>query len=133
MDLASSDIDSTSVVSNSSMAPPQDSKNDESIESNDGTSESQAPPPKYEIKQSIWAKDTSTPLLYEAYVRKKIYAPKSKQVDICSVNIANESSSKSGYDDLKSALDSMVQDSEMVETWHYFVHYKGWKNNWDRW
>ena len=132
MDIHSSNIDPASVESNSSMEP-KDPGSNENIESNDGTSESQVPPPKYEIRQSIWAKDTSTPLLYEAFVRKRIYAPKSRQVDICSVNVSNESSSKRRFEDLKSALNSMVQDYEIVETWHYFVHYKGWKNNWDRW
>ena len=130
MEPSASDIESTSGVDS---ARPVEEAEKHIIESNDGSNET-PPPPKYKIKDAIWAKDTTTPLLYEAYVRKMIYAPKSRQVNICSMNAPNDSSSpKSNFSDLKAALDVMVQGNEVVETWHYFVNYKGWKNNWDRW
>ena len=45
------------------------------------------PEPLFRVKQRVLARDTDTPLLYDATVRKIMYAPRSKKVHICRVSI----------------------------------------------
>ena len=83
--------------------------------------------PCFKIHQKVLAKDTSTPLLYPATIRKIIYAPKSLKVNIYLL----ESS------DVDLDVDQVPTDehghSQSVYCWHYFVHYLGWNVKWDRW
>ena len=83
--------------------------------------------PCFNIHQKVLAKDTSTPLLYPATIRKIIYAPKSLKVNIYLL----ESS------DVDLDVDQVPTDehghSQSVYCWHYFVHYLGWNVKWDRW
>eukprot|EP00550_Attheya_septentrionalis_P008606 CAMPEP_0198295894 /NCGR_PEP_ID=MMETSP1449-20131203/30181_1 /TAXON_ID=420275 /ORGANISM="Attheya septentrionalis, Strain CCMP2084" /LENGTH=465 /DNA_ID=CAMNT_0043996329 /DNA_START=143 /DNA_END=1536 /DNA_ORIENTATION=+ len=81
--------------------------------------------PQYAVLQKVLAKDTTTPLLYEAVVRKLVYAPISRCINVCLLESAEE-----GIDD--NELDA-VMGQEPVYSWHYFVHYQGWNVKWDRW
>ena len=69
------------------------------------------------------AKDNSTPLLYEAVVRKLVYAPKSQKINVCLLESADESI----------ISDDFFLNQEPIYQWHYFVHYQGWNVKWDRW
>ncbi len=106
--------------------------------SDDNNEHNAPPPPKFKIKQKVLARDTDTPLLYEAVIRKQIYAPKSKQVRICSLNLKFDSSSRSDdilNDDsaLNNELEKLLSSTVTPNIWHYFVHYQGWNVKWDRW
>jgi hypothetical protein len=83
------------------------------------------PAPKFAVFEKVYAKDNTTPLLYEAVVRKMVYAPLAKKMNVCLV------------DKLEEALDeealTTIIDEEPVYTWHYFVHYQGWAPKFDRW
>ncbi len=110
--------------------------------------ERQPPLPKFKIKQKVLARDTDTPLLYEAIVRKHIYAPKSKQVQICKVQM-NIGTPDQNDEFVQSLLDDELLDNLLSQgsssslsdeanhnnthSWHYFVHYQGWNVTWDRW
>jgi len=83
------------------------------------------PEPKFVVFQKVLAKDTTTPLLYEAVVRKFVFAPKSKKVNICLLESPEESLDEDGLD--------AIMGAEPVYSWHYFVHYQGWNVKWDRW
>ncbi len=87
------------------------------------SSSEQQPLPLFKIRQRVLARDTDTPLLYDAIVRKTIYAPKSKKVHICRVDLNNHDSETIDGDN----------DDSLEHAWHYFVHYQGWNVNWDRW
>jgi mortality factor 4-like protein 1 len=84
------------------------------------------PAPKFAIKQKLFARDTDTPLLYEAVVRKFIFAPKSKKVHIGRIKLNPDDT----FDNQQ--LDA-IYATEPAKTWHYFVHYQGWNVKWDRW
>ncbi len=82
--------------------------------------EDSAPPSyeaKYRIFQKVLAKDNDTPLLYQAVVRKIVWAPKSQKMNLSLIESSDD------------------EDTEELEsfTWHYFVHFVGWKVQWDRW
>lgn len=87
--------------------------------------DSSPPAPKFAVFEKVYAKDNTTPLLYEAVVRKMVYAPLSKQMNVCLV------------DKLEEALDddalAAIMGEEPVYSWHYFVHYQGWAPRFDRW
>ncbi len=75
---------------------------------------------KYRVFQKVLAKDNDTPLLYQAVVRKIVWAPKSQKV-----NLSLMESSDDEEEGITEELESF--------TWHYFVHFVGWKVQWDRW
>ena len=79
------------------------------------TTDSKPPDPKFAVMQKVLSKDLDTPLLYEAMVRKLVYAPKSKKLNICLLESPEESLL---HDELQS-----IMDQEQVYCWHYFVHY----------
>lgn len=86
--------------------------------------DSSPPAPKFAVFEKVYAKDNTTPLLYEAVVRKMVYAPLSKKMNVYLV------------DKLEEALDdalAAIMDEESVYSWHYFVHYQGWAPRFDRW
>jgi mortality factor 4-like protein 1 len=83
------------------------------------------PEQKFAVFQKVLAKDTTTPLLYEAVVRKIVFAPKSKKVIICLLESTEETIDDDNLD--------AIMDQEAVYSWHYFVHYLGWNVKWDRW
>ena len=83
------------------------------------------PVPKFAVYQKVLAKDTTTPLLYEAVVRKLVFAPISKKVNVCLLESPEEDLDE---DDLDA-----IMGAETVYSWHYFVHYQGWNVKWDRW
>ena len=82
------------------------------------------PEPQYAVFQKVLAKDNTTPLIYEAVVRKLVYAPNSRKVNIYLVDSPDEC--------LDATLDT-IYGQEPSYSWHYFVHYAGWKAKWDRW
>lgn len=83
------------------------------------------PDPKFAVFQKVLSKDSDTPLLYEAIVRKAVYAPKSKKLNICLMESSEEVL-------IHNDLDAIMAQDE-VFSWHYFVHYHGWNVKWDRW
>lgn len=107
------------------------------------------PQPQFKVKQKVYARDTDTPLLYEAIVRKLIYAPISKQVKLGHEKILAGDASKllnsnndteEGDDDddnhheqEEQALNTMNSIHKEEYAFHYFVHYQGWNVKWDRW
>jgi mortality factor 4-like protein 1 len=90
------------------------------------TTESQPSDPKFAVTQKVLSKDMDTPLLYEAVVRKLVYAPKSKKLNICLLESPDEGL-------LQDELQSIMDNQEQVYSWHYFVHYHGWNVKYDRW
>ncbi len=81
--------------------------------------------PQFAVFQKILAKDNTTPLLYEAIIRKVIYGPKSRNVNIFLI--------ESPEDNVDDATLDTIFSQEPKYCWHYFVHYSGWKATWDRW
>ena len=97
------------------------------------------PSPKFAVKQRVLARDTDTPLLYDAVVRKQIYAPKSTKVHVGRIQLPNpddepfgDNNNNSNEQQLDDLLRTSEEDSKLM-TWHYFVHYQGWNVKWDRW
>ena len=75
--------------------------------------------PLYEVGTKVLARDADG-LLYEAWIRRQLYGPHyHKQVQVGMINDQSE---------MEEYLEAAAQPS-----WHYFVHYNGWKVNWDRW
>eukprot|EP00557_Chaetoceros_sp_GSL56_P011406 CAMPEP_0176480254 /NCGR_PEP_ID=MMETSP0200_2-20121128/2180_1 /TAXON_ID=947934 /ORGANISM="Chaetoceros sp., Strain GSL56" /LENGTH=484 /DNA_ID=CAMNT_0017876363 /DNA_START=23 /DNA_END=1474 /DNA_ORIENTATION=+ len=89
------------------------------------TADSKPPDPMFAVTQKVLSKDLDTPLLYEAIVRKLVYAPKSKKLNICLLESPKESVLN---DELQS-----IMDQDQIYCWHYFVHYHGWNVKYDRW
>jgi hypothetical protein len=118
------------INSNNNNNDNNDDNNNKNDDANANMNNNEPPPPNFLLKQKVLARDTDTPLLYEALVRKRIYAPKSKKVHIGSATASSD-------DDVDSCLVIEDEDemfpSESSKTWHYFVHYQGWNVKWDRW
>lgn len=95
------------------------------IESDEQDQIQRQPDPQFAVFQKVLAKDNTTPLLYEAIIRKLVYAPKSNKVNIY---LLDPSEKPPDNDDLDT-----ICGQEKIYTWHYFVHYIGWKATWDRW
>lgn len=60
-------------------------------------------------------------------MRKLVYAPKSKKINICLLESPDESLLE---DEFQSIMD---QQEQQACSWHYFVHYHGWNVKYDRW
>jgi hypothetical protein len=75
--------------------------------------------PLYDVGTKVLARDADG-LLYEAWIRRQLYGPHyHKQVQVGIINDQQE---------MEEYLEAASQPG-----WHYFVHYNGWKVNWDRW
>lgn len=124
-------------LSNNSQDGASDKNSDNGIGSNNNIIP--LPSPKFAIRQRVLARDTDTPLLYDAVVRKQIYAPKSTKVHIGRIQLPNpddtsldDNNDTSKEQDLNDLLRVSDEESKLM-AWHYFVHYQGWNVKWDRW
>ena len=91
-----------------------------SLGDDDDDDDSEATPPaKYYQGQKILARDEDG-LLYQAFVRRSLWGiHQHKQIQV------------GMFSSQKEMLEAMAEQD--VPTWHYFVHFNGWKHNWDRW
>ena len=74
------------------------------------------PAPKFSVREKVLARDKDG-LLYEAAVRRSMWGTKQHSQALVGMDSLNE-----------------IEEQAMSDpTWHYFVHYNGWKPCWDRW
>lgn len=97
----------------------QDTEVGKEIAQDEGDEES--PPPLYKVFDKVFASDKDG-LMYEAVIRRALYGP------------AYQKQQQIGLDDTSpEAMDALSRELGEVSSWHYFVHFLGWKVQWDRW
>ncbi len=95
-------------------------------------SEETLPQSRYIVTQRVYAKDDSTGLLYPAFVRKLMWGPKVKQINVgSSLDFGKEKQLASENDEEED--EDTHRWSQMRNCWHYYVHFMGWAVKWDRW
>lgn len=108
---------------NSSELVPTVNKDSNSNSNDEEDDDDNAEPPtaKFQARQRVYAKDSSSGLWYEAVIRRSLYGVNhNKQVQI-------------GLVCSESEINEILEQSAKEPTWHYFVHYNKWAVNWDRW
>ena len=87
----------------------------------DAEAEAAIPESKFQPKQRVYAKDSSSGLWYDAVIRRSLYGVNNnKQVQI-------------GLVCSESEISDILEQAAKEPMWHYFVHYNQWAVNWDRW
>lgn len=89
---------------------------------------------KYDVRQRVLARDEDG-ILYYASIRRKLYGINHQQSISCLgiFDISPEAFMGTGETAGKSTKDGDEETNTNQSEWHYFVHYEGWKTNWDRW
>lgn len=75
---------------------------------------------KFKFKQRVYAKDTETGILYEAVIRRFMYATQ------------HQRQLKLNADTSEDCVRDFFEREPQAKWW-YFVHYSGWNVKWDRW
>ena len=76
--------------------------------------------PKFRFRQRVYAKDSESGLFYEGIVRRASFGVQYQRQIKLSPTLSEE--------EFAAALE---QDTE--PTWWYYIHYLGWRVQWDRW
>ena len=83
---------------------------------NGGEDLERVPKAKFAVRQKILGKDQDG-LVYEGAIRRSMWGTRVHSQTMVGMDALQES-----------------EEHTMAEpSWHYFVHYMGWKANWDRW
>lgn len=128
--VAPSALDSEAVTLGAVRGEPQEhaEKNDHNryVQADQQRDESEATPEqKFAARQRVYARDEVTGLLYEAVVRRVMWGPKSRQLNVHLVQDPDQVPLPGEQSD--------DEDEEPEWCWNYFVHYQGWNTKWDRW
>lgn len=76
--------------------------------------------PKFRFRQRVYAKDSETGLFYEGIVRRASFGVQYQRQIKLSPTLSEE--------EFAAAL-----EQDMEPTWWYYIHYLGWRVQWDRW
>lgn len=105
-----------------------DADEEEEDDEGDSSSSKGPPAPRFQVGQRVLARD-SDGLLYTAFVRRAEYG----YLHQWQFGILGTMDSSLDEDGGNNFMEEMQSTFSQQQHWTYFLHFDGWKVNWDRW